>query len=337
MRVPWIKARGALGERLAKPEQVAPTAPESGLPPYLESFLAHLRLLVGVPFDYLVPDARLLPPESIRFFFLDRSWTDRLVDGVIAVGKMGTREQAHHHARGEDVQARLDGMERFVRDLQRDWMSYEAAQAQALRGGGVVTGFLLRSSTVSGWPHMDVRAFGRELRLYPTAAEMEKARVRTLRLERLSPSVLIALFDGVPRLVWCEEPHHGVQFGVRVDAGRIHVARRTAAGQAEDEAAHPPIDVPFRVGGHRVVHVVELRRRLEHARVTAPTELAMPAQEGSADFAVEVLQPPWRQRFQRHGGGGRPGRGAFVVNTKVVARRALRTDVRESIERIVRP
>ena len=87
--------------------------PESALPSYMEMFLAHLRLLIGVPFDYLVPDARLLPDESIRFFYLDRSWTDRLVDGAIAVGKIGTREQAHHQAHAADVHVPLDLTERI--------------------------------------------------------------------------------------------------------------------------------------------------------------------------------------------------------------------------------
>jgi hypothetical protein len=337
VRAPLIQSTEALRERLVKPAQLAATAPESGLPPYLESFLAHLRLLVGVPFDYLVPDGRLLPTESVRFFFVDRSWTDRLVDGVISVGEMGTREQAHHHAHGDDVQAALDGMERYVRDLQRGWLTFDEASNQALAGGGVITGFLMRSSAVSGWPHMDVRAFDRELDLYPTADQMDAAKLTTLRLERLSPSVLIALFDGVPRLVWCEEPHHGVQFGIRVDGGTVELARRTAAGQAEDETAHPPVEVPFRVGGRRVIHATELRRRLEHTRTTPPpAEPMMPAQQGSADFAVEVLQPPWRQRFQRHK-GGRVGEGSFVVNTSIVARRALEPEVRDRIEMLLQP
>ena len=91
MRPAWITGSQALRSRLANPGQVAESAPEAAMPPYMESFLAHLRLLVGVPFEYLVPDARLLPDESIRFFYLDRSWTDRLVDGAISVGKIGTR------------------------------------------------------------------------------------------------------------------------------------------------------------------------------------------------------------------------------------------------------
>src|ERR1022692_4870704 len=118
MRTPWINNSTALRARMAKPYQVNSTDPEAGMPPYMESFLAHLRLLVGVPFEYLVPDSRLLPDESIRFFFLDRSWTDRLVDGAIAVGKMGSREQAHHQAQSPAVCQQLDVTERGVRDLQ---------------------------------------------------------------------------------------------------------------------------------------------------------------------------------------------------------------------------
>ena len=48
----------------------------SSIPAEVIDWLARLRLLHGVPFAYLVPDADLLPPESVRFFYLDRDWTD---------------------------------------------------------------------------------------------------------------------------------------------------------------------------------------------------------------------------------------------------------------------
>ena len=108
MRAAWVTGSQSLKERLAAPQQVAAPTPEAEMPAYMESFLAHLRLLVGVPFEYLVPDSRMLPDESIRFFYLDRSWTDRLVDGAISVGKIGSREQAHHQAHAPGVRQQLD-------------------------------------------------------------------------------------------------------------------------------------------------------------------------------------------------------------------------------------
>ena len=154
MRISMIAAHQALAERMVAKVQIDATVPESGMPPYMESFLAHLRLLVGVPFDYLVPDARLLPNESIRFFYLDRSWTDRLVDGAMAVGKIGTREQAHHQAHAANVHSQLDLTERVVRVMQRGLPANSETQPQSptdLSSGGIITGFLLRSAAVSGW------------------------------------------------------------------------------------------------------------------------------------------------------------------------------------------
>src|SRR5664279_5372131 len=124
MRITTFTGAAALRERIVAKEQIDASVPESSMPPYMEMFLAHLRLLIGVPFDYLVPDARLLPDESIRFFYVDRSWTDRLVDGAIAVGKIGTREQAHHQAHAPAVNQQIDVSERIVRTIQRGLKSF---------------------------------------------------------------------------------------------------------------------------------------------------------------------------------------------------------------------
>src|ERR1700735_4090671 len=166
MRSAWIQSSAALKERLRRPIQLDTTEPESEMPPYMELFLSHLRLLVGVPFDYLVPDERLLPDESIRFFYIDRSWTDRLVDGAIAVGKIGTREQAHHQAHAPAVNQQLDQSERIVRDLQRnraDFGTLKSINDANPAAADVITASLFRSQAVSGWPSMDVRAYSRDI------------------------------------------------------------------------------------------------------------------------------------------------------------------------------
>lgn len=308
MRTPWITGKRAIHERLTTPGQVHATDESAALPPYLASFLAHLRLLVGVPFDYLIPDSRLLPPESIRFFYVDRSWADRLVDGALAVGKIGSREQAHHQEHHPSVRQELDVTERSVRALQRRREPGPATTIEA----DVVTGFLLRSSAVSGWPHMDVCAFSRTFDGQPVDVKDPKVnayKMRLLRLERLSPSVLLAMFEGIPSLVWCEEPHHGVQFGVQERNGKLGIRRHGRDGTPISTVADAT-PVPLRAGGKRVIHVRELHRRLAEA---AKTDARMPAQDGSAAFAIELLDLPWRQRFQGEGGAGVDvGPGAHV-------------------------
>ena len=335
MRITTFTGAAALRERIVAKEQIDASVPESSMPAYMEMFLAHLRLLIGVPFDYLVPDARLLPDESIRFFYLDRSWTDRLVEGAIAVGKTGTREQAHHQAHSADIHSQLDLTERVVRVLQRGLPKGVVLNDSA----GIVTGFLLRSAAVSGWPSMDVRAFSQVVKPYDPATgdyatwlkNAEALQLRTLRLELLSPSLLLALFDGVPQLVWCEEPHHGVQFGFTPQNGRYYLDRHMATGAIEpNETPAQLVPVPMRQNTLGVVAVQQLRAQL--IKLNDPK---LVPQTGSAGFAIELLYLPWRQRFE---GTTLPeknkGSGGFVPKYQM-AKVVMQQDLIEAVKGLV--
>jgi hypothetical protein len=336
MRPAWTTGAAALQTRMLNPIQVAAPVPEAEMPPYMESFLAHLRLLIGVPFDYLVPDARLLPDESIRFFYLDRSWTDRLVDGAISVGKIGTREQAHHQAHSPAVNQQVDISERIVRTLQRRLTDFATAKAASSQTpADIITGFVLRSAAVSGWPHMDVRAFNTIIQAGADVNSIpQNQMLPLLRLERLSPSILIALFQGVPKLVWCEEPHHGVQFGIsETPNGSTFIPARDSTGTAVSGSQIP---VPLRKNNRRVVAVAELQRRVVKNQTNPPPAgRQWPAQTGAAGFAIAVLNPPWRQRFQGSGGDMlHSGTGRFNFATAItqsVERPQLQLAVKELV------
>jgi hypothetical protein len=348
VRQAWIKSTQALRLRMTQPQQVSQGEPEAEMPPYMESFLAHLRLLVGVPFEYLVPDPRLLPSESIRFFYLDRSWADRLVDGAVAVGKIGTREQAHHQAHAPAVNQQLDLTERIVRKVQMragqfgDLKSVNDADPATNGAAQVITGFLLRSAAVSGWPAMDVRAYNAIIpeRLDPSSAVAQQAQLKTLRLERLSPSVMIALFQGVPKLVTIEEPHHGVQFGVQPGFGGFNIDKRHADGTQILVGAAPnqvsePLFVHVRRANTRVVSIASLRRDLAAAE---NSDHSMPVQTGGASLAVEVLNPPWRQRFEgtKDNAGGQQKSFGFLSSISVAVR-VTKADTRTALETAIHP
>ena len=346
MRPSWISGREALRLRMINPSQVDTSAPEAEMPAYMESFLAHLRLLVGVPFEYLVPDPRLMPDESIRFFYVDRSWTDRLVDGALAVGKIGTREQAHHQSHSDPVSRQLDVTERIVRSIQRargGFADLKSANDSNPKPADIITGFLLRSAAVSGWPHIDVRAYAADIPepLNPATPAAAAQQLATLRLELLSPSVMLALFQGIPKLVYLEEPHHNVQFGVNINRlGRYEIDLRSASGAQIRVSADPksdpiPIPVPVRQGHQRVIHVSALRRALHLQKKGGHGE--MPDQNGSAAFAIEVLQVPWRQRFEgtvdRAEQVGASGGFASVV---LISNRVALQDTRTQLTRLIK-
>ena len=88
---------------------------EHVVPGELRRFLARLRLLHGVPFSYLVPDADLLPTESIRFFYIDRAWTDALVQGALSVGTISSADRTQLEAVYPHIRAEVDEAERTIR------------------------------------------------------------------------------------------------------------------------------------------------------------------------------------------------------------------------------
>ncbi|MGW2010748.1 hypothetical protein [Streptomyces nigrescens] len=49
-------------------------------------WLDRLRRLEMLGFEHLVPDSRMLPPESIRFAYIDAGWVRAAVDGALSVG-----------------------------------------------------------------------------------------------------------------------------------------------------------------------------------------------------------------------------------------------------------
>jgi hypothetical protein len=261
------------------------------VPRDLRQFLAGLRLLSGVPFAYLVPDSALLPPESIRFFYLDRAWADALVQGALSVGTVNSGDRAQLEQLHRPIRDEIDEEERRVRMPGSELVQQGPA--------GTITGFLLRSRAVSGWPGMHVRAYRTEVgdddEIVP---ESHPDRLKVLRLERLAPAVLLALFDGVPQLVQLEEPRQGIQFGVRLDAVAGATNKFRAEVLARDvqttEQLEPPAEVRvrFRKGAPGVLH---LRKTAENLVTTPGTNMG--ADLDGAEFALQMLSFPYRQVF----------------------------------------
>jgi hypothetical protein len=102
------------------------------LPNEVLSWFENLSLLKGIPFNYLVPDEQMLPIESIRFFCVDSRWIECLLDGAFSIGRVTTSDYEHDCSHEENPAANPHGQ---------------------------VTGFLLRSDVVAGWPSLQVDGY----------------------------------------------------------------------------------------------------------------------------------------------------------------------------------
>jgi hypothetical protein len=308
----YVTAEAMLGEFVANAvtqlagELVATTtgdAPDPGprlVPRDLRLWLARLRLLEGVPFGQLVAHPDLLPPESIRFFHVDRGWTDVLIEGALSVGTVTTADRSALEELYGVVRDEVDEAERLVR-----LPGWEPGAAVPSGPAGPVTGFLLRSRMVSGWPALHVRGYAADNLALPTPIDDDDVgeehddvlgKLPLLRLERLAPGVLLALFDGLPQVVHIEEPRAGVQFGVDEQDGAGGVTgvvrlRDLATGEYVEPARTAP--VRFRRDAPGVVHLAATAGEMVEAMFGTGSTRRLDA----AEFALQMLQFPYRAVF----------------------------------------
>ncbi|MEM1369530.1 MAG: hypothetical protein AAGG02_16280 [Cyanobacteria bacterium P01_H01_bin.15] len=156
-------------------------------PEEIQTWFERLGLLYGVPFNYLVPDEQMLPPESIRFFWLDWFWVESLLDGAFSIGRV----------QDPDVQ----------QDSRHTPLTGEANH---------ISGCLIRSDVIAGWP--DLQIDGSALSIAGDNPMTEAQKLRVLRCDRLAEDVSICLFDGAIRTVDISLKPEGLHFGFNTDS-----------------------------------------------------------------------------------------------------------------------
>jgi hypothetical protein len=256
---------------------VAAAGAQSGPMGSVADWLGRLQLLEGVPFVHLVPDARMLPPESIRFFYVDPNALAALSDGAQSIGVQSTRDAAQQSL----VRGAL-GRAAMARARARRPALFGRTAALDAPASGPVAGFLLRSAAVSGWPGLEVKAF-----LDPEGTQP----VESLRLEHIANDVLIGLYPQVPARIDIEEPKEGLAFGVE-DEWAVTLRHLSGADVGQQIAgAAATLDPGFRPNDVLQVdlwqkHLIGLSQLSGDASIWGP-----------AGFALQMISAPERMIF----------------------------------------
>lgn len=259
---------------------------DEAAPPAVEQWLASRRLLERIPFRYALPRDAMLPPPrgesagSVRFFYLDRRFLDALVDGALSLTQTDSRSRRMRDALREDLNAAVDRREYgFVKvpladppeapapaatsgrlkdargpqkplSEARYGQNLKAVEERGYAVGGLTAGMLLRSDLVRRWPGLEIEAFSGQTKL------------PTKRRARLSSTVLLCLWGGVPDRVILRQPAEGLTSGlVRRASGQLcaEVPAQAAGG------ARVSADAYLRADGREVVQVEDLAARLAAA------------------------------------------------------------------------
>ncbi|GAA4727131.1 DUF6603 domain-containing protein [Phytohabitans rumicis] len=162
------------------------------VPAAVAAWLDELALLNGVPYNYLVPDAGAAPAESLRFFTVHEGWIAALLDGALSLGRITPGDVDLDRTLASEIATAVVVDQADVpRPAVAPWTAHVLVPS-----AGTMSGFLIRSHVVGGWPDLRITA---------------KA-VKPARTVLLAPDTLLCLFAGDIRGVTITQPIHTVHF-----------------------------------------------------------------------------------------------------------------------------
>jgi len=258
------------------------------IPSDVEDWLGRLLLLYGVPFHYLVPEEDMLPPESIRFFYLDPGWMKCLLEGACSVGRTSTVD---------------DLVDQHLRNHFLDYAGKKAKEVRAGKQGMLnwpLTGFLLRSRLVEGWQGLEMKAAAVD-------GQGNHFPMEPLRIDRLNPEIMLCIFNGKVTEIEVAQPPEDLHFGASAmgttNYQKLHLRMLfppDKAGNDIDQKLVPATQVPMRTGTgvERVVNIRELANRLGSAlNQVKAIDGSTQGPFTSAEFAAEMVQSPGKAVF----------------------------------------
>jgi hypothetical protein len=240
----------------------------------IATWLGDCALMKGIPAHYLVPDERMLPAESIRFFQIDDSWIEAFRDGALSLGRDSATDLVHDEAFMPVVAASTEVATGVARPQTRRLLAN--GNGPAVRQPK--SGFVMRSDALAQWPDMEVEA---------SACGVAAI---TLRQQMVGP-ILICLFDRLVDNVELHQPSEAVHFGFSAEdhPDKIAKKRRDATGRETD--VDPLGAIPFRAGDLCVLDILALVQWMAGGASYRSDQFALQMVTGVDRVVFKIKQP----------------------------------------------
>lgn len=183
--------------------------------------------LANVPWYYLFMEPSSLPPDSLRFFYVDPTWLNAYLDGALSIG---------NHVEGDQ-----DSVRAAIKVLLGKLFTPENVES-GYKPQVPISGLLLRSPLVADFEDLGIQAPRRP----------DDSRAPILRRVRLAPDILLVLFDRAltdvefPQgIEICQPPHEQcfLAYNGKIENGKIEMAYRniTTKSTSSDNVPMDPI------------------------------------------------------------------------------------------------
>lgn len=233
------------------------TATAPSLPDNVSQWFEALTVLQNIPFEYLIADDAMIPLESIHFFTLDSNWLNALFDGALSIGRITEADQV------------ADG-------------NLPAPANSA----GPVTGFLLRSAVVAGWPNLSITGYN----AIPTGeGDFSSITIPTLTQNLLSSNTLLCLFNGVLQAVDIQPVPEVLHSGLDGTSGAY--VKNIRDPQTGDETSSVISPLPWISGANEIA--------LSFSSLATGMEQPLNMQSvSSSGFALQMIQSEFCARLE---------------------------------------
>lgn len=213
----------------------------------VKEFINGLYALDGVPVAALVADGQMLPPEALRYFYLDENWMDAMVDGAYSIGRSCSFDSRH---------------DRMVLPKMKQMGRLDSFNRRSLRyGKGAInssgeedrTGFLLHSQLVEGWPGIEISCHSKEREL------------NIMKLSHIGTSILFCMTDGIIDKITLTEPMESLYFGFEEEKGEL-AKRLVSLKEGEvGQDINLPIPLSFRSRETGLLNIKAFAKDMEQA------------------------------------------------------------------------
>jgi hypothetical protein len=246
-------------------------------------------LLNDIPFQNIIADTRLAPQESLRFFYVDPSWIDAMIDGVLSVGNNTSLDLMFTEIMAAVTKVAGAGIAATIRagllGIEPD------SKAGVLPDpNNLMAGVLFRSAIVSDWPGMHVITSKNGMVLTP------------IRFEKIGADTILIIYSSIPDKIIIQQPSQALEFGVMDNADNPNgfdiYLRGLGQGnypvaQVIQETGNPVTFQPgdsrfFRAGNNNVMSVTSLLATLQNAFPSG----GLSGNLTPSEFALQLVKTP---------------------------------------------
>ncbi|CAG9993465.1 unnamed protein product [Clonostachys byssicola] len=178
--------------------------------------------LANIPWYHLFMEPSSLPPNSIRFFYVDPTWLNAYLDGALSIGN--------------HVESDQDSVRAAIKLLLQKFFTTKNAKS-GYQPQVPISGLLLRSSLVVDFEDLGIQAPRRS----------DDSRATILRQVKLAPDILLVLFDrALTNIEICQPSHEQcfLAYNGKVSNRKIEMAYRniTTKPTSSDNMPIKPFD-----------------------------------------------------------------------------------------------